>query len=297
MQPEYPTTEDEIRLQCRHIFTDGRRCGSPALRSPGGHENFCYFHHNSRRPIQDAPARKRRRSSFALSNPCDLSERSGIQLSLAEVLQKIAANEIDPRRAGLLLYGLQIASLNLPRPDPNARPREPISEVVLDPEHGLLAPPAELGHDEPIGSAQRLLMELDAGEDESERNRRREAELRRASADAAADAAATAARAAAESATSLDIQAGADSRAPETAPEPRPGSEANSPAPKILRKKVRGGGHHHRLLPAAYPLSPVLPTSSPHASAGKHGTPSPRSPHQTHSGTAASPHASAQCPC
>ena len=47
------------RFQCRHVFTDGRRCGSPALRT----QNFCYFHHTSRRPIQDAPTRKRRQSS------------------------------------------------------------------------------------------------------------------------------------------------------------------------------------------------------------------------------------------
>ena len=36
--------------------------------------------------------------------------------SIGTVLQRIAANDLDPRRAGLLLYGLQIASLNLPKP-------------------------------------------------------------------------------------------------------------------------------------------------------------------------------------
>ncbi len=37
------------RYQCRHIFTDGHRCGSPCLR----HEDFCYYHHTTRRPVQD----------------------------------------------------------------------------------------------------------------------------------------------------------------------------------------------------------------------------------------------------
>jgi len=31
--------------ECRHIFTSGRKCQSPALKA----EDFCYFHHKSRR--------------------------------------------------------------------------------------------------------------------------------------------------------------------------------------------------------------------------------------------------------
>src|SRR6201996_7896924 len=158
MTPETTTPEAE-QSQCRHIFPDGRRCGSPAIRGPEGPDAFCYYHHNSRRPIQDAPTRKRRQSRFALPNPED---RSAIQQSIGEVLRRIASNDIDPRRAGLLLYGLQIASLNLPKSNPREQPAEIVTEVTLDPEHGLLAPPAELGSNQPKGSAQRLLEELDA---------------------------------------------------------------------------------------------------------------------------------------
>ncbi len=205
MIPEYLTPDDETRFQCRHIFTDGRRCGSPALHGPDGAENFCYFHHNSRRPIQDASTRRRRQSRFTLPSSADLSERSGIQLALSEVLQKIACNEIDPRRAGLLLYGLQIASLNLPKSAPREESIEPVSEVTLDPEHGLLAPPAELGHDLPKGSAQRLLEELDALDRERQ--------------------------------STVNLQASAPSAAPQRTLRSRP----NSHLPKILRKK-RGRG-------------------------------------------------------
>ena len=35
------------RMQCRHILASGLRCGSPALKA----ENFCYYHHTTRRPI------------------------------------------------------------------------------------------------------------------------------------------------------------------------------------------------------------------------------------------------------
>ena len=31
--------------ECRHIFTGGRKCQSPALRE----QNFCYFHANTRK--------------------------------------------------------------------------------------------------------------------------------------------------------------------------------------------------------------------------------------------------------
>ena len=131
-------TIETPRYQCRHVFTDGRRCGSPALRT----QNFCYFHHTSRRPIQDAPTRKRRQSTFALPTPADLSERSGIQHTIGLILSRIASNEVDPRRAGLLLYGLQIASLNLGKAKPTADSTETVDDLTLDPIDGLIAPPA-----------------------------------------------------------------------------------------------------------------------------------------------------------
>ena len=49
----------------------------------------------------------------------------------------------DPRRAGLLLYGLQIASLNLPKPGPAVYAAETVEEVVEDATYGPIAPRAE----------------------------------------------------------------------------------------------------------------------------------------------------------
>ncbi len=105
------TNETPKQYQCRHIFTDGHRCASPCLRQ----QEFCYYHHTTRKPIANPRQRRSRRSTFDLPLPED---RSAIQASIGEVLQRIASNDIDPRRAGLLLYGLQIASLNLPKPQP-----------------------------------------------------------------------------------------------------------------------------------------------------------------------------------
>jgi hypothetical protein len=135
--------EKTKRFQCRHIFTDGRRCGSACLR----HEEFCYYHHTTRKPIENPRQRRSRRSTFDLPLPED---RSAIQTSIGQVLRRIASNEIDPRRAGLLLYGLQIASLNLPRdPAHSGKAAPPVSETVeeitIDPVLGPLAPRAEVG--------------------------------------------------------------------------------------------------------------------------------------------------------
>ena len=138
--------------QCRHIFTDGHRCASPCLR----HEHFCYYHHTTRRPIANPQQRRSRRTTFHLPLPED---RSAILQSIGEVLQRIAANDIDPRRAGLLLYGLQIANAVLPK-DPkepttntrrtrSSRAESPqkahtVEDITHDPTHGILAPRAEL---------------------------------------------------------------------------------------------------------------------------------------------------------
>src|SRR5271170_354420 len=178
------TTEQTKQYQCRHIFTDGRRCASPCLRQ----EEFCYYHHTTRRPVADPRQRRGRRSTFDLPLPED---RSAIQSSIGEVLRRIASNEIDPRRAGLLLYGLQIASINLPRPTrtarqstyngrsryngPTIRDEEDIpettlvEEIIIDPKLGTIAPRAEVVEKEEHVSIVRQLLRDFEREDEEER--------------------------------------------------------------------------------------------------------------------------------
>ncbi len=126
---------DTKRHQCRHILTNGHRCAAICLRN----EHFCYYHHSTRR----------RQHVLSQTNTLQLplpEDRSAIQTAIGLVLQRIAANDLDPRRAGLLLYGLQIASLNLPKEksNPNRIDPEPVEEIVLHPELGPIAPAAEL---------------------------------------------------------------------------------------------------------------------------------------------------------
>src|SRR5882724_9495180 len=147
------TTDTPKRFQCRHIFTDGHRCGSVCLQ----HEEFCYYHHTTRRPVANPKQRRRRCSTFHLPLPED---RSAIQASIGEVLQRIAANDIDPRRAGLLLYGLQIASLNLPKPQTLTKPEpQTVEEITIDPTLGVLAPRTDISETARPKSAVALLIE------------------------------------------------------------------------------------------------------------------------------------------
>jgi hypothetical protein len=58
-------------------------------------------------PATDADPRE----TIPLELPA-VEDSASIQLALIQVLQALAAGQLEPRRAGLLLYGLQVASAN-----------------------------------------------------------------------------------------------------------------------------------------------------------------------------------------
>jgi hypothetical protein len=134
--------------ECRHVLASGDACNSPAL----SQSHWCYFHtrlyqrqgdrptarHTHRRPDGRFAALPAPSDSTAAitetidygpypvgaaptechpvnSPPLDLppvEDTASIQLALIDVLQALAANQLDTKRAGLLLYGLQVASSN-----------------------------------------------------------------------------------------------------------------------------------------------------------------------------------------
>ncbi|HKH98582.1 MAG TPA: hypothetical protein VJ999_05690 [Candidatus Sulfotelmatobacter sp.] len=89
---------------CTHIKVTGIRCGSPALRG----EQFCYFHQRMMRGVRTPPD--------ARLHPIALIEsEEAIQASLMEVINALARNTIDLRRAQLILRALNIAVRNARR--------------------------------------------------------------------------------------------------------------------------------------------------------------------------------------
>ncbi len=160
-QPVQPAAQRKPYL-CRHIFVDGRRCGSRALRG----QPFCYYHYAHRVPV--LANRRRREPSYGFElTPLDgLDNHTSIQLSLAEVLSRVASNSIDPKRAWLLIYGLQIAAKNLRHAKAaNAIDEAPIAEgIVEDAAHGQLAE-LEEGRPAPPSLVERMCAILRANPD------------------------------------------------------------------------------------------------------------------------------------
>jgi hypothetical protein len=133
-----PTQDPSKRYRCRHIFIDGHRCGSPSLRG----EHLCYYHHTSRGHAEE----KRNRRTWTEFELPPLEDRSSVLAAVTEVLQRIACNNLPTKQAGLLLYGLQIASNNLPEPEEakaKSNNQPPVERVMINPRYGDLAPVTE----------------------------------------------------------------------------------------------------------------------------------------------------------
>ena len=165
--------------ECRHVLASGGTCNSPALAKSA----WCYFHtrmhhrqgqrqaarHTLRRadgrfaalpapgannPNNEAITETIDYGSYPVipaaafeNTPLDLppvEDNASIQLALIDVLQALAANQLDPKRAGLLLYGLQVASANV------QKMHIPISDAVRSVtfnEQGTPLAPQDYGYD------------------------------------------------------------------------------------------------------------------------------------------------------
>jgi hypothetical protein len=114
--------------QCIHVDSDGNRCGSHAM-----YNQYTCYHHQS----EDMPT-VFPNQPFPLDG---VQDRASIQIAIGDVLSQLAANTIDTKRASALLYGLQLASSNLP---PHPRPaRQPAEPAQAKPEDESPAPERE----------------------------------------------------------------------------------------------------------------------------------------------------------
>jgi len=92
------------RTSCSTNVVTSCPAGSTASRPPC-RLLFCYFHAR-------LSARAPMRSRIAMPTPLD---RKGIQATLHQIIQALAAGHISARRAGVLLYGIQMSLSQAPQ--------------------------------------------------------------------------------------------------------------------------------------------------------------------------------------
>jgi len=130
----YMSTQTNIRT-CTHIKVTGVRCGSPTLRG----EQFCYFHQRMARGVKMPP--KSRLHPIAL-----IEDEESIQASLMEVINALARNAIDLKRAELILRALHIAVKNAHRVRFGANSQNMVKEV---PDYQPASPNIAVGKGDP----------------------------------------------------------------------------------------------------------------------------------------------------
>lgn len=108
----------------------GIKCRAAALRGKA----YCYYHYNLRLHRDDGT----RADKEPLKLP-SLEDPRGIQIALAQVLAALGSGRIDTRRAGLYLYGLQIAA-RLAASIREPKPNEVVRSLECDDEGATLAP-------------------------------------------------------------------------------------------------------------------------------------------------------------
>lgn len=110
--------------RCCWIKEDGTGCRSPRMKT----SRHCFAHMQMR----EAEAKKFRLPAAEDAN--------GIQMAIMEVQRALIDDKISEKKAGLLLYSLQIASTNLERTTFGQKPEEMVTDFVYDNEE---TPPAE----------------------------------------------------------------------------------------------------------------------------------------------------------
>ncbi len=89
--------------QCAHIKAGGEQCQLAVMRE----QRFCHFHFNVLEKIGRSP-----------EQPCAfpvLENAASIQLAVMNVISRLLNKHIDTKTAGIILYGLQLASANMGR--------------------------------------------------------------------------------------------------------------------------------------------------------------------------------------
>ena len=128
--------------ECRHIKTNGEKCHAVSLRGKA----YCYFHMRLHTTV--AGARKPTKSK---DRPIDFTftvSPVAIQLGVYQVLSALGSLSVDPRRAGQMLYALQVATQNVEHKskDVSAHPVHCVTESAEGDEMGPECCDASISH-------------------------------------------------------------------------------------------------------------------------------------------------------
>jgi hypothetical protein len=119
---------------CRHIKTNGRRCKSPVVTGSA----YCYFH------ARVHVIGKARSTVLDDINLPVLEDPAAIQIAISQINRALLGSRIDARRAGLLLYSLQIASQNIERHHPDEDDEKTVESISQSSEGDDLAPELQI---------------------------------------------------------------------------------------------------------------------------------------------------------
>ncbi|MGH9494376.1 MAG: hypothetical protein ACRD3B_05210 [Candidatus Sulfotelmatobacter sp.] len=108
--------------RCQHVKTNGTQCGSPALRR----RRHCFFHDRIQRERARIAANRSILRRFDLPL---LEDANSVQMALMKVIQMLGSGEMDHKTAGLMLYALQTASINLRNTEFEV---DDVTDVVID---------------------------------------------------------------------------------------------------------------------------------------------------------------------
>ncbi len=103
--------------RCEKVREDGTACGSPQMRG----YRYCYAHE---RMLQT--------QSQKLELPA-VEDANGIQMAIMRVQKALIDDEISEKKAGLLLYSLQMASSNLKHTTFTAKDKVVVTEMRESP--------------------------------------------------------------------------------------------------------------------------------------------------------------------
>jgi hypothetical protein len=119
---------------CRHIKTNGIQCHAVALKE----SVFCYFHHrlnDGHRLYRSTLVGKRNLldRGHIVALPA-LEDRLSVQLAISEVVNALACNFIDAKRANSLLFGLKLAVFNAKGLETISTPTQVVREFAPAPD-------------------------------------------------------------------------------------------------------------------------------------------------------------------